>query len=35
MGHRTDRTLMTGKLGVVSVDVDRLDDTDEGDQQDT
>jgi hypothetical protein len=35
MGHGADRTLVTGKLGIVSVNVNRLDDADEGDEQNT
>jgi hypothetical protein len=34
MGHGADRTLMAGKLGIVSVNVDGLDDAGESDQQD-
>jgi hypothetical protein len=33
--HRADRTLMAGKLGILGVYMDRLDDAGEGDQQDT
>jgi hypothetical protein len=35
MGYRADRTLMAGKLGIVCVDVDCLDNAGEGNQQDT
>ncbi len=34
MGDGADRTLMAGKLGIVSVNVDSLDDAGERDQQD-
>src|SRR5271157_5433958 len=34
MSHGADRTLMVGKLGIVSVNVDGLDDAGESDQQD-
>ena len=35
MGHGADRTLMAGKLGIISVDVDGLDNAGEGHEQDT
>jgi hypothetical protein len=35
MSHGADRTLMAGKLGIVGVYVDRLDDAGEDDQEDT
>jgi len=35
MRHGADRTLMAGKLGIISVYVDCLDDAGEGDQEDT
>jgi hypothetical protein len=35
MGYGTDRTLMAGKLGIVCVDVNGLNNAGEGDQQDT
>ena len=35
MGHGADRTIMAGKLGIVGVNVNSLDDTDEGNEQDT
>jgi hypothetical protein len=35
MGHGADRTLIAGKFGIVSVNVDSLDDADECDEQDT
>ena len=35
MGYGADRTLMARKLGIVSVNVDRLDNASESDQEDT
>jgi hypothetical protein len=35
VGYGADRTLMAGKLGIVGVNVDSLDDADERDEQDT
>jgi hypothetical protein len=35
MGHGAERTLMAGKLGIIRVYVDGLDDAGEGDQKDT
>jgi hypothetical protein len=34
MGHGADRTLMAGNPGIVSVNVDCLDDADEADEKD-
>jgi len=35
VGHGADRTLVAGKLGIISVNVDGLDDAYKGDQKDT
>jgi hypothetical protein len=35
MGHRADRALVAGKLGIIAVNVDGLDNAYEGNQKDT